>query len=55
MNTGTRDLAEATTDTYWGTGMSLNNMNILNKSMWSGKNVMGSVLMVVRAELVANK
>ena len=54
-NTGTCDPAEATTDTFWGTGMSLNNIRILNNSMWRGKNVMESVLMAVRAELITKK
>ena len=55
LNTGTRDIGEATTDPYWGVAMSLSNTNILKKDMWSGKNIMGKVLMTVRAELVANK
>jgi len=55
INTGARDDPEATTNTFWGTGMSLQNTSILNSSMWRGKNVMGSVLMAVRAELFTKK
>jgi ribA/ribD-fused uncharacterized protein len=55
LNTGTRDIGEASTDPYWGVAMSLSNKDSLKKDMWSGKNVMGKVLMTVRAELVANK
>jgi len=54
-NTGTGDLDGATTDTFWGTAMSLNNISILNNSIWEGNNVMGSVMLVVRAELITNK
>ncbi|KAK2146076.1 hypothetical protein LSH36_633g01002 [Paralvinella palmiformis] len=54
-NTGTGDLDGATTDTFWGTAMSLNNISILNNSIWVGNNLMGSVILAVRAELISSK
>ncbi len=53
INTGTRDLGEASLDPFWGVGLSLNNKDIAKKELWTGKNVLGKVLMAVRADLVA--
>ncbi len=55
IKTGTRDLGEASTNPFWGVGMTLNNNDILQKNLWTGKNILGKVLMAIRAELVAMK
>ena len=44
-------LGEASTDIFWGIGLRLENPNVHDQNMWSGKNVMGDILMKVWAEL----
>ena len=51
LDTQEKELAEASSDTTWGVGLNLNNANILNKSVWTGKNVLGKALMRVRHDL----
>ncbi len=54
LNTGTRDIGEATQDLFWGVGMNLKNKDIMNQNLWKGKSVMGKVLMQIRAQLVVS-
>ena len=54
METGAREVAEATTDPVWGIGYTLERENILNRAKWVGENEMGKLLMRVRAWLRAN-
>ena len=51
METGDKILVEASTDRFWGVGISLHDRNILNDSSWTGKNVLGQVLTQVREHL----
>ena len=52
VNTGAKTLAEASLrDMYYGTGFSISNKNTLDSDNWSGKNKLGSMLMIVREEL----
>lgn len=51
LKTGDSILAEASTDRFWGTGLSLQNLDNANKSKWLGQNVLGDILMMVRSEL----
>ncbi len=55
VKTGTRDIGEASIDPFWGVGFSLSNNDVLKSDLWSGKNIMGKVLLAVRAELVAKQ
>lgn len=50
MSTGTTNLFEATTDQFFGCGVSLQSKKWATKD-WSGENVAGRILMKVRAEL----
>ncbi|KAK2157481.1 hypothetical protein LSH36_190g01007, partial [Paralvinella palmiformis] len=49
--TGDKVLVKASTDRFCGTGHCLENSNVHDQKMWSGKNVMGDTLMRVRNEL----
>ena len=51
METGNKLIAEASTDKTWGTGESLNSPGVLQKSSWTGSNLLGKVLMAVRDQL----
>ena len=51
LYTGNKTLAEASTDSTWGTGEPLNSPGALQKSSWTGGNLLGKVLMAVREEL----
>ena len=50
-DTGTKHLAEAGKDNSWATGIPLYNKSAFDKKKWSGKNLLGKILMEVRAEL----
>ena len=51
LNTGDKTLAEATTDKFWGVGIKLDHPNLMDSNHWTGRNVMGNLLMTVRANL----
>lgn len=51
LGTKGKELAEASTDVTWGVGLYLKDRNILNKSIWTGQNLLGKVLMKVRHDL----
>ena len=50
METNNKELAEASTDRFWGIGLALNDPNVFNTSAWSGRNTLGKVLMQVREQ-----
>ena len=51
-DTGEKNIAEANRhDTYWGTGVNLQQEETLLPNKWSGSNHMGKVLMMVRSHL----
>lgn len=49
--TGTRVIAEASADVYWGTGKLLRDPSAVNQDQWNGRNELGKVLMAIRQEL----
>ena len=49
--TGDRQIGEATRNQFWGIGLTLKNPTISDVNQWSGKNIMGQLLMSVREEL----
>ena len=51
LDSGNKTLAEASTDSTWGTGEPLYSPGVLQKSTWTGGNLLGKVLMAVREEL----
>ena len=53
LATGTDILGEASPDLNWGIGYRLNHKAALDKDKWTGKNVMGEILMQVR-DIVKN-
>ena len=48
LSTGTNTLAEACTNNIWGIGKTLTSKDLFNKETWSGRNIMGQLLMQVR-------
>ena len=48
MNTGNKTIAESSHDDIWGTGVHLGKKEALNKSKWTGTNILGKILMGVR-------
>ena len=53
LNTGKRIIAEANKhDSIWGIGMFADDRNLLRKELW-GKNLLGTILMEVRAKIAA--
>lgn len=48
LNTNTHKLGEASRDRTWGTGIPLHHKNATNTNFWSGKNLMGEILMELR-------
>ena len=51
LNTKQKRLGEATKDMLWGTGIPLSSDNCLKHDMWSGRNLMGRTLEMIRHEL----
>ena len=49
--TGKKTIGEASTDKFWGIGISLNKASTLMHEQWIGDNTMGQILMEIRAEL----
>jgi ribA/ribD-fused uncharacterized protein len=52
LRTGTKMLAEASTDLYWGTGFGLRSDDVTNINKWKGKNRLGQLLMDLRQDLM---
>ncbi len=44
-------MAEATRDNFWGTGLNLQQSGECLLDFWPGDNVMGKILMEIRAKL----
>ena len=51
LETGEKILGEATRNDFWGIGLSLDHPQVLDHNQWKGKNVLGEILMSVRAEI----
>ena len=51
LATGRLTLGEASTDSFWGIGSTLQNPQSLDTGIWAGKNNLGEILMRVRSEL----
>jgi hypothetical protein len=47
-------LYEASNDLFWGIGLPLSNMHVLNKAKHKGQNKLDEILMSVREQLKAN-
>jgi ribA/ribD-fused uncharacterized protein len=48
LNTRGKSLAEASYDSYWGTGVALSDENAANSAFWSGENHLGKLLQELR-------
>lgn len=51
LETNDTDIGEASTDITWGIGKRLNDPSAFKKETWSGKNLLGKILMRIRNEL----
>ena len=52
LNTGVKQLGEATVERFWGIGMRLSDRNVLDTKRWKrDENIVGKMLMKVRDEL----
>ena len=52
LQTGTTELVEAAPyDSFWGVGLPMNSPDILDKSKWKGKNMLGTLLTKLRDSL----
>ena len=51
VDTGTKKLAEASRDTFWGCRKTLRDDDVLKPKTWKGKNNMGKLLEELRTEL----
>ena len=51
LRTGNGIIAEASRDTYWGSGTHITNDSALDMEAWEGKNKMGEILMWIRNEI----
>ena len=47
LETGNKDIGEASSDPFWGIGKTLNDANVFDKGSWTN-NLLGNVLMTVR-------
>ena len=54
INTKSKKLGEATTHKKFGVGLRINSKDILNTELWSGENIMGSVLEHIRSRLTSS-
>lgn len=54
VGTAPKQIGEASTNRFWGIGMTLYSPDCLDTDKWKGKNVLGVCLMKVRAHLLAN-
>ena len=55
ISTGNKKIVECSYDKTWGTGTPLHDENCLKPDQWSGKNLLGQMLMKIRSELLNNK
>ena len=51
IETGNREIGEASLDPKWGIGLSLSNPDTMAREKWTGDNLMGKILMKIRNEL----
>lgn len=52
ISTGTDTIFEASLNTFWGIGCSMDNQNIWDKAKWEGNNMLGKILEEVRMEII---
>ena len=50
--TGVKSIAEASIDRFWGCGIALSDPDVTNPSKWTGGNLLGKSLEIVRTELL---
>jgi ribA/ribD-fused uncharacterized protein len=55
METGSKQIGEATPDPFFGIGIHIGDPAVVNPREWSGKNLMGQVLTELRSEIVLMK
>ena len=51
LQTGDKTIVECSYDKIWGSGIHLNNVNVLNKETWVGDNLLGKTLMDIRNDI----
>ena len=51
LKTDPKDIGEATMNSTWGIGMPLSSPQVLCKDKWTGKNLMGNIIMQICKEL----
>ena len=51
QDTGHKTIAESCYDRIWGTGVPLHSPDALNTDRWTGENMMGRILAIVRETL----
>ena len=51
LNTGDKTIVEATYDTFWGTGVPLDDRNCLNQRYWSNQGILGEMLEAARRSI----
>ena len=51
LETGQKEIGEASKDPFWGIGRSLNDPSVLDKNSWTGENLLGNTLMYIREQL----
>ena len=51
MNTGSKQIGEATTERYWGIGRKLSDDKVLNTKDWKDENIVGKMLVDLRSKL----
>ena len=51
LETDRKTIGEASRDSLWGIGMSLDDPKVLDSSAWSGENLLGNILTYVREQL----
>ena len=55
LDTQTKTLVEASSDKFWGVGISIHDRKILDQQAWEGQNVLGKALMKIRTILTPKR
>ena len=51
LSSGNKRISEASTNMLWGIGLYITHNNVFNKELWTGSNIMGTMLEQIREEL----